>query len=133
MERAPDGRRRRGILICALAAVALATVAVIQLRGSEPQVAPAEPAATSASTPADAAIERASAPLPSQVLPDAVPRECGAADRRGGSRRCIAPGGCQEPAPAAVAPDAAPPVRKVTRPRPMPRNGSDDDLSNSRL
>jgi hypothetical protein len=38
----------------------------------------------------------------------------------------------RSPGPAAVRPDAAPAVRKVTRPRPAPR-GSDDDLSNSRL
>jgi hypothetical protein len=37
------------------------------------------------------------------------------------------------PVPSATPPDAAPVVRKVTRPRPAPRGGSDDDLSNSRL
>jgi serine/threonine-protein kinase len=134
LERASRGQWRWGLPLVALAAGALAMVAIVKLRGGEPRVAPIEPAARSASMPADAAIERARAPLPSQqVLPDSVPVDAAAPTDAAVLVDASPPADARKPAPAAVAPDAAPAVRKVTRPRPAPRNGSDDDLSNSRL
>jgi hypothetical protein len=133
LERASSGRRRWGIPLGVIVAGALATVAVLKLRHGEPQGEPVDPVITHAAASADSAIEPASAPLPSQGLPDALPADAAppidAADAVDASPAVDA----RSPAPAAVHPEAPPPVRKVTRPRSAPRGGSDDDLSNSRL
>ncbi len=131
MEHTPGVRWRWGLPLGALAAGALATVAVVQLRGGAPEVTPVEPT-THASTPADAAIEHASAPPPSQALPGALPADAAPPIDAAVAVDALPAPDARRPGPAAVIPDAAPPVRKVTRPRPAPR-GSDDDLSNSRL
>jgi hypothetical protein len=134
LERASGGRRRWGIPLGVLAAGALAAIAVVKLRGGEPEVAPVAPAAHA--TPVDAAIEPARAPLPSQAPPAAVPGTQ-AADAAPPIDAAVAVDAspatdARSSGPAAVPPDAARPMRKVTPPRSAPR-GSDDDLSNSRL
>jgi eukaryotic-like serine/threonine-protein kinase len=126
LERAPGGRLRWGIPLGALAAGVLATVAVVKLRGEPHAAAVVDPATTHPTMPAGAAIERASVPSPSAVLPDALPADAAPPIDAAGPVDAA-------PADAAVRPDAALPVRKVTRPRPAPRAGPDDDLSNSRL
>jgi hypothetical protein len=135
LERASGGRRRWGISLGVLAAGALAAIAVIKLRGGEPEVAPVAPVAAHA-TPAEAAIEPARAPLPSPAPPVAVPgapsSDAAPPIDAGVAVDASPTADARSPAPAAVPPDAAPAVRKVTRPRSAPR-GSDDDLSNSRL
>jgi len=119
----PAGRRRWGIVLGALVAGALGMLAFVKLRG-EPS-APRTVGASTAAPPlaADAGVGDAAAASVATAPVDAAVDEPG-------QSAAAAP---MAPVDAAPSPDAAPAVRKVTRPRPETRRGSSDDVGESRL
>jgi len=122
LERPHRDRLRWGIVLGGLVVGALAAVAFVKLRTSEPQVATAPASAKQPVLAPDAAVRDAPAApaLAATPPPDAAPAATPPAD-------------AASPAAAAAPPPVPPPVRKVTRPKPRPQAGSDDDVGGSRL
>ena len=122
LERRPPDRLRWGIVLGGLVVGIVAAVAFVKLRTGEPQVATAPASAKQPVLAPDAAVPDAPAApaLAATPPPDAAPAAPPPAD-------AAAPAAAAAPSP------VPPPVRKVTRPKPRPQAGSDDDVGGSRL
>jgi serine/threonine-protein kinase len=119
LQTAPIRRGRWGILLGAVVALALGGLAVVKLRGEERASGPPVPGNAPRSLAVEGPAADAGAPMVTAPA-DAAP------DGPGQSTATL-------PVDAAAAPAAAPAVRKVTRPRPTPKAGSDNDVGESRL
>jgi tRNA A-37 threonylcarbamoyl transferase component Bud32 len=135
LERAHGDRLRWGIVIGALAAGALGTIAIVKLRGGDAHVSVVSPASAPAAADAAAAIEPSPPPLPAAVAPATAPIDASPpveALPPIDAARPIDASPIDATVDAVSRPHVAPPVRKVTGSSPPVRRGPDDELEGSR-
>jgi eukaryotic-like serine/threonine-protein kinase len=141
LERSRGNRFRWGILLATIAVGAAATIAFVTVRGGDSHVATAPassdphvlaPHAVVSETPA--APTSAATTALDDTIPDAPSGQILATTPPLDATPDVAPViDAAIPADATMRPQTTTPVRKVTRPRPKPQAGSEDDVGSSRL